>query len=548
MRTSSLDQDGKALKVDNRIAKHLPVIIALSCLWISLVAMFVAVLAINSGLLVYTLDDAYIHLAISKNLYQYSIFGVTRYGFSSSSSSPFWNLIISSVFVLVGVSGLVPLALNVFFASVAVVTLYIPLKDMEMSPKYLTIVLVSFVFFTSLPSLVFVGMEHTLHVVFSIIFVVLAARILSLGETSTRRQSLFLLVVTFFASAARIETVFLALPVAILFVLRRKWIYALAILIMAGLPWLVYGVISIQNGWLFISNSLLVKSVNAMDEGVSFYFVRGIGSLLISPHLVALLVASIKLTSSRENGFWHINNVLKLIFVPACLLHVLLDRVGWFFRYEAYLVAIGVIVVSIQGRQFISDLDLASLRMPLRGISLEKKHLYGLGLVILFVAPLAGRGVLAIVLTPIASNNIYEQQYQMGLFLNRFYTGETVMVNDIGCVNYLADIVCVDKWGIGTLEIGEALLNGSMSATWLQNLAAERGVKIAVVYADKYIPADWEEVGNWTIRHNVVAHGSTVTFFVVMPSERDRLINNLVLFSSSLPDDVIQGGLYTTFL
>jgi hypothetical protein len=34
----------------------------------------------------------------------------------------------------------------------------------------------------------------------------------------------------------------------------------------------------------------------------------------------------------------------------------------------------------------------------------------------------------------------------------------------------------------------------------------------------------------------------------VMPSERDRLINNLVLFSSSLPDDVIQGGLYTTFL
>jgi hypothetical protein len=548
MRTSGLELESKALQVDSGMAKHLPVIIALSCLWISLVAMFAAVLVINSGLMVYTLDDAYIHLAISKNLYQYSVFGVTRYGFSSSSSSPFWNLIVSSVFVLVGVSALVPLALNAFFASVAVVTVYILLKEMEMSPKYLTVVLVSFVFFTSLPGLVFVGMEHTLHVVFSIVFVVLAARILSLGETNTRSQSLFLLVITFFASAARIETVFLALPVAILFVLKRRWIYALAILIMAGLPWLAYGIVSMQNGWLLISNSLLVKSVNAMDEGVSFYFVRGIGSLLISPHLVALLVASVKLTSFRDIGFWHINNVLKLIFVPACLLHVLLDRVGWFFRYEAYLVAIGVIVVSIQGRQFISDLDLASLRMPLRGISLEKKRLYGLGLVILFVAPLAGRGVLAIAWTPIASNNIYEQQYQMGLFLNRFYTDETVMVNDIGCVNYLADIVCVDKWGIGTLEIGEALLNGSMSATWLQSIAAERGVKIAVVYADKYIPDDWEDVGNWTIRHNVVAHGNTVTFFVVMPSERDRLINSLVLFSSSLPDDVIQGGLYTTFL
>lgn len=548
MRASVLQLGRKALKVEKWMAKHLPVIIALACLWISLAVMYVAILIINSGLMVYTLDDAYIHLAISKNLTEYSVFGVTRYGFSSSSSSPIWNLIISAVFILTGVSDLVPLVLNVFAASVAVVILYVLLKDTEMNSRYLTVVLISVIFFTSLPGLVFTGMEHTFHVVFSIVLFVLAARILSLGEASTRSQLLLMLVATFFASAFRIETVFLALPVACLFLLRRKWVYALAVLFMAALPWIAYGIVSVQNGWLLISNSLLVKSVNAMDEGVSFFFVRGIGSLLVSPHLIALLLASIKLTSAREYGFWHINNVLKLIFVPTLLLHVLLGRVGWFFRYEAYLVAIGVIAISIQGHQFISNLDLSSLWMSLKGRSLEKKRLYALGFVILFVAPLAGRGVLAVVWTPLASNNIYEQQYQMGLFLNRFYTGETIMVNDIGCVNYLSDIVCVDKWGIGTLDIGEALLNGSMSATMLQNIATERGVKIAIVYADRYIPDDWEQVGNWTIRHNIVAHASTVSFFVVMPSERNRLIDNLILFSSSLPDDVIQSGLYTTFL
>ena len=175
----------KALKVYNRAVNHLAAIIALSCFWLSLVVVFVAILAINSGLMVYTLDDIYIHLAISRNLNEYSIFGVTRYEFSSSSSSPLWNLIISAGFVLVGISDMVPLVLNIIFASVAIVTVYAILKDMEMSPRYLTGVLVSFVFFTSLPGLVFTGMEHTLHIVFSILFVFLSSRILSLEESNS---------------------------------------------------------------------------------------------------------------------------------------------------------------------------------------------------------------------------------------------------------------------------------------------------------------------------------------------------------------------------
>ncbi|MFW9807270.1 MAG: hypothetical protein ACFFFK_11130 [Candidatus Thorarchaeota archaeon] len=534
----------KASNFYNRTIEHLPLLIALFCLWISLVVLYAAILIINSGIMVYTLDDAYIHLAISKNLNLYSVFGITRYEFSSSTSSPLWNLMVSAVFLLVGINDLVPLVLNVIFATVAVMVFYFLLKDFEMGSKYLTIVLISFVFFTSLPSLVFTGLEHMLHIVFSIPLVLLSARILSQDESS-RRQSTVLLIVTFFSSAVRIETIFLVFPVVLLFSMKKKWTYVIAILGMTALPWLAYGIISVQNGWLLVSNSLLVKSVDAMNEGVRFFFVRGIGALFVSPHLLALLAASIKLTSSKELGFWHVNNVMKLIFVPACLLQVQLGRVGWFFRYEAYIVAIGIFVVSIQGYKFISKLDLPSLTIR-KGI--EKDRLYGLILLTLFMAPLVGRGFLAVYWTPDASNNIYEQQYQMGLFLDRFYTGETVLLNDIGCANYLADIRCVDKWGIGTLEIGEVLINGSMSTSVLQSIATQRGVKIAIVYADSLIPEDWEPVGEWTIRHNIVAHASTVTFYSILPSERDRLIDNLVLFSPDLPENVIQSGVYTILL
>jgi hypothetical protein len=186
--------------------------------------------------------------------------------------------------------------------------------------------------------------------------------------------------------------------------------------------------------------------------------------------------------------------------------------------------------------------------MPAIGTSLDRNRLYGLVLVILFIAPLAGRGALWIYWTPTASKNIYEQQYQMGLFLDRFYTGETVLMNDIGCANYLSDIMCVDKWGIGSLDVGQILLNGSMSADMLQIIAEERGVKVAILYADGLIPEEWEEVGRWTIRDNVVAYNSTVSFLAVMPSEKDRLVNSLVQFSPRLSDDVIESGLYTTLL
>jgi len=547
MHSSRLHVKMKASNVYNGAVKHLPVIIALSCLWLSLVIVFVAILAINSGLMVYTLDDIYIHLAISRNLTEYSVFGVTRYEFSSSSSSPLWNLMISAVFILVGISDMVPLVLNIIFASGAVVILYALLKNMEMSTRQLTAVLVSFVFFTSLPGLVFTGMEHTLHIVFSVFFVVLSSRILSLEESNSR-QFFFLLVITFFASAVRIETAFLALPVVFLFLMKRKWVHALAILGMVAVPWLAFGAVSIQNGWLLLPNPMLVKSIDAMNEGTRFFFVRGIGAVVVSPHLLALMVASFKLTSSKEHGFWHINNIMRLIFVPACLLHLQLGRIGWFFRYEAYLVALGILTVSVQGRQFFSELKLGSLQFPKPGTGLDRKSLYGLGLVILFLAPLAGRGALSICLTPIASNNIYEQQYQMGLFLNRFYTGDAVLINDIGCANYLSDIVCIDKWGIGTLEIGQSLLNGSMSADVLRTIAVERNVKVAILYADGFIPEEWEEVGRWTIRNNVVTFNSTVSFFAVTASDRDRLIDSLVLFSSGLAEDVIESGLYTALI
>ena len=39
----------------------------------------------------------------------------------------------------------------------------------------------------------------------------------------------------------------------------------------------------------------------------------------------------------------------------------------------------------------------------------------------------------------IASRNIYEQQYQMALFCEEYYSNEGVVINDIGAVSYFSN-------------------------------------------------------------------------------------------------------------
>src|SRR6478735_4099968 len=64
------------------------------------------------GELVYPLDDAYIHMAIAKNLQQHGVWGVTRYDFSSTSSSILYTLLLTFSFALFGIKAWLPLAIN----------------------------------------------------------------------------------------------------------------------------------------------------------------------------------------------------------------------------------------------------------------------------------------------------------------------------------------------------------------------------------------------------------------------------------------------------
>src|SRR5688572_5305419 len=66
----------------------------------------------NEGHFVYALDDPYIHMAIARNFARHGVWGVTRYEFSSSTSSLLWTLLLAAAY-LVTSSAYVPLVFNI---------------------------------------------------------------------------------------------------------------------------------------------------------------------------------------------------------------------------------------------------------------------------------------------------------------------------------------------------------------------------------------------------------------------------------------------------
>ena len=149
------------------------------------------------------------------------------------------------------------------------------------------------------------------------------------------------------------------------------------------------------------------------------------------------------------------------------------------------------------------------------------------------------------------TTNIYQQQYQMGLFLQSYYRGAAVAANDVGAINYLADIKCLDLVGLASLEIAKLKLADQLSQETIDALAKSRGVTVAILYDFWFqdenrslIPAHWRLVGQWTIPNNVSAGGETVSFYATDPSTEDYLRDSLRAFAGRLPPQVRQTGRY----
>lgn len=526
----------------------------------------------------YPLDDTYIHMAIAKNLALHGQWGIDKYEFTNSSSSPLWTSILALSFLIFGMNHIIPLILNFLIGILLLLVIYVLLRKFRLPSKLIFVTLLLVIFSTPMAPMVLVGLEHLMHNLITILFVYFASKLISdISETNdinikedkkladafsnsknfitnSNKDFFALSILAPFLTTSRFEGLFLLLIVGGLLLLKRKISFAVLLVIIGIFPIVILGLISVAKGWFLLPNPVLMKANRPYPlnfETIYFLFrLILIQQLLNNPHILSLLLLAIVILFFRlkTNKFnFSAVEVSISTFILLVTLHLTFAQMGWLFRYEAYLVTLGIMVavIGLYNSSFFSFSNNSRFKF----IDFIENLLL---VIILFYTfhSMYIRIIQSHQITPIASKNIYEQQYQMSLFIREFYNGQTIAANDVGAINYFADIRCIDLWGLANIEIAKLKYKNMYNTSEIMRIAKENNVKIAIVYDSwfqKYggMPSSWFKAGEWMLVDNVICGDSKVSFYAVDTTSKATLLKNLKIFSKKLPKDIVQLGEYT---
>lgn len=532
----SVSYHGRVRMTKSFLRDNWPLILALGVLWAGLAVFIALCVDASAGRLVYPLDDPYIHMAMAKNFAGHGVWGVTSHEFSFSSSSPLWTALLSAVYFVFGPVVWAPLVLNVIAASLLCVMLHLLLRRIGAGPRVAAATLIAIIFLTPLIVLAASGLEHLLQCGLAILFVYLVAEHLMKSDAESGGWWAVLTVAALVA-LIRYEGLFLLFVALLLLVLHRKWLRAVELLLAGLLPISLLGLLGMSQGWGFFPNSILLKGNLPIFSSLTAFlhfslsWARG---LLENPHLLVLaaLLLLLGLARARRGRFFEDRtNVMIVLTLGTLLMHLQFARTGWLFRYEAYLVALGLFVIACA----LAEPGCLGLDRPI-----FKRLAVALAAGVLVFGSI--RAVAAHRLLPRSVENIYQQQIQTALFLRRYYQGQSIALNDIGAPNFYCDIKCLDLWGLASREVGALKLAGDYHTRSIARLARQKSVTIAIVYekwfANKSIgglPPGWILAGRTVIPGNQVCGDDTLSFFALDPAGARKLSANLRDFAPRLP-------------
>jgi hypothetical protein len=502
-------------------------------------------LGLTGGVVSYPLDDTFIHMAIGRHLAFDGVYGVSAREFASASSSIGWPFLLAAAFRAFGPLPWLPLALNAGFG--VLLLLCVDRATRKVLPKASVLARMlaglAVVTLTPLPTLVVLGMEHTAHAATAVAFVgVASAWLASAGRARPWGVASWAAASTLF----RYEGLFVvALVVALAFARGRRR-EALVVAASASAPVLAFGAWAMAHGAPFLPVPVLLKERPIDRAHVGDLLGLGLmdrlgteGALLA----VMLSCAGLAYFSVRRAGAWSAPSLALVLTLGMSLLHIELAGLGWFYRYESYLLATGLAfgVATL--------VDLLPSGRDLRGLfRTDTARALTCSLVIAFlVMPLRARAVKANADTPLACANVFEQQMQSARFLARHFPHDRVAVNDIGAVAWTGDESMVDLVGLASLDVAIAKgmrVNQPPSPAAIEWITG--GVKVAIVYDEWFqLPARWLRVGSWHIDNNRSVAFPTVAIYATDAESYPEVIDALRKFSAELPSSVGQLGRYT---
>jgi hypothetical protein len=475
----------------------------------------------------YPLDDTFIHLVIAKNTALSGTWGINPDAYSATSSSPLFTALLALLIKLFSFTILLPLLLASLGTGLLIIAMHKELKRYS-SLNYggKTLVMIGALLLGTIPVLTLLGMEHTLQTALVLLFVHSVATLLSTG--GSQKEMALAATWASLMTLARYESLFFLAGALGLLLLQKKWKSFLLILSAGLLPVFLFGLYSISKGGFFFPNSIMIKSnqnfVYLLNGGTTFIEnTRSFSGLVV----IALLIAFKKYLAQRlDRDFW-----VLCMFLLAATMHGVLISLSWFYRYESYLITIGSFQILKILIEWIQENKWAGLR----------RHVVPAAVLVLLLLSLPIRGLNSLRNSVRGLTNIYEQQTQMGFFLQKYYSGQTVAANDVGAISYYGNIHTLDLWGLGNNEVMKARKNKTWGSGYLQKLVQDNNTRVAVIYDswfDSSLTTAWKKVATWEISNNFSCGDSKVSFYAVDSAQANTLMNNLKTFNAQLPNTV----------
>jgi hypothetical protein len=524
--------------------------------------------AATGGAVSYPVDDAFIHMAIARSIAEDGTYGVSPGQVSTAASSLSWPLLLAGVFRLGGLAAWAPFWLNMLAALPLPLVTWRALRALAPPSRgahhgvWLACSLIGVVWLCPTPTLINLGMEHTLHVLLTLYVLGSFAQRCQqpIDAPKARRQRYFDAAALIALGATRYEGLLFALSCVVGCVVERsgqptsdlrRWARRAA-------PWMFFAAVgpALFAGWAIgrghpaLPLSVLMKRHSYDHTGFALVgeWLQEVAArfgrerhlaVLLSLALVVCVWCALEHRRARDAEGPPVPALRGLVISTGTgLVHVAFAGLGWFYRYDAYFIA--AIWISLMA-------TLAELTSAPQGQGapstprLARWAAAGL-LAVLAAAPLAGRTVGAFDATPRAARNIYHQQVQSARFLTQAFPRERVAVNDIGAVAYYRRVPLVDLAGLSDFAIAKARgqhFDRPMSKEAFAEFTQD--VEVAILYEEWFeglIPEGWIRVARLGIPDNRVCAFPTVSVFAPRREHVARVRAALETFQGLLPPEV----------
>jgi hypothetical protein len=497
----------------------------------------------TGGVWEYALDDVYIHLAMSEQLWNGG-YGVNAGEYASASSSILYSYLLAPLSPF-GFHSFWPLCLGLgsLVASAILWARVLVIASTAGATQAWHWSLVALAalgpLFLGWPGMALVGMEHMLHIMVTLMVLLGLLQFVRDG-----RVGWLLIAGIVLNPLFRFEGMAIAVVASSVVFFAGRKLTGLGLLLAAIVPLAAHFALMNQLGLDMLPNSVNAKAaITGGGEGltevtrwtkVKFALLITLGSPSGRMLFVTLMVAVFALILARRQ----ITGVYRLIgiaLVLAVAAHAFLGQAIWFYRYEVYVwtFAVGAGVVLLSQVTFPTDRFVKVVP-----IAFVLAVLYG-G---------AHYPAVAFNYVPSGGAAIYAQQRQMSKFAEDFWKAP-IAVNDLGHVAYRNPNYVLDLWGLASADALEARLRGS-DPLWADKLAVRYDVQVAMIYTrwlGDNIPPNWIEVAQLRLNIPLATLGSNVVgFYATRPAAVTPLVDALKAFEPELPDAASLKFLETT--